>query len=60
MTVHNMACERRAKLRKLACFSHVRQLVIDRIVHGWLTHQIAGRTRLERRPVSVSHETIYS
>jgi transposase, IS30 family len=54
-----MACERRAKLRKLVRFSHVRQSVIDRIVRGWSPQQIAGRMRLERHPISVSHETIY-
>ena len=58
-TAHDMACERRAKLRKLARFSHVQQSVIDRIIHGWSPQQIAGRMRLERHPVSVSHETIY-
>ncbi|CDZ68388.1 Transposase InsI for insertion sequence element IS30B/C/D, partial CDS, partial [Neorhizobium galegae bv. orientalis] len=59
VTAHEMACERRAKLRKLARFSHVRQSVIERIVHGWSPQQIAGRMRLERHPISVSHETIY-
>ena len=59
VTAHDMACERRAKLRKLVRFSHVRQSVIDRIMHGWSPQQIAGRMRLERHPISVSHETIY-
>lgn len=59
VTAHDMACERRLKLRKLARFSHVRQSVIDRIMHGWSPQQIAGRMRLERHPISVSHETIY-
>ncbi len=59
VTAHDMACERRAKLRKLVRFSHVRQSVIDRIIHGWSPQQIAGRMRLERHPISVSHETIY-
>jgi IS30 family transposase len=59
VTEHDMACERRAKLRKLVRFSHVRQSVIDRIMHGWSPQQIAGRMRLERHPVSVSHDTIY-
>jgi IS30 family transposase len=59
VTAHGMACERRAKLRKLARFSHVRQSVVDRIMHGWSPQQIAGRMRLERHPISVSHETIY-
>jgi hypothetical protein len=58
VTAHETACERRAKLRKLARFSHVRQSVIERIVQGWSPQQIAGRMRLERHPISVSHETI--
>ncbi len=33
VTAHDMACERRTKLRKLMRFSHVRQSVIDRIMH---------------------------
>ncbi|MDH6232177.1 IS30 family transposase [Mesorhizobium soli] len=36
VAAHGMACERRAKLRKLARFSHVRQSVIDRIMHGYV------------------------
>lgn len=54
-----MACERRAKLRKLARFSNLRQSVVDYIVSGWSPQQIAGRMQLEGHPVSVSHETIY-
>jgi IS30 family transposase len=34
VTAHELACERRAKLRKLVRFSHVRQSVINRIMHG--------------------------
>jgi IS30 family transposase len=56
---HDMECEHRAKLRKLVRFSHMRQSVIDRILHGWSPQQIAGRMRLECHPISVSHETIY-
>ncbi len=56
---NDMARERRAKLRKLARFSHLRQSVIERIMHGWSPQQIAGRLQLERHPISVSHETIY-
>jgi IS30 family transposase len=59
MTADDMACERWTKLRKLARFSHVRQSVIERIMHGWSPQQIAGRMRLERHPIFVSHETIY-
>jgi IS30 family transposase len=59
VTANDMARERRAKLRKLARFSHLRQSVIERIMHGWSPQQIAGRLQLERHPISVSHETIY-
>jgi IS30 family transposase len=58
VSAHDMACGRRAKLRKLARFLYVRQSVIERITHGW-SPQIAGRMRLERHPISISHETIY-
>jgi IS30 family transposase len=59
VTAHGMARERRAKLRKLLRYSHVRQSVIERIMYGWSPQQISGRMRLERHPISVSHETIY-
>lgn len=48
VTANAMARERRAKLGKLARFSHPRQWVIDHILHGWSPQQIAGRMRLER------------
>lgn len=60
VTANEMARERRAKLRKLARFSHVRQSVIERIMHGSSPTQIAGRMRLERYPICVSYETITS
>lgn len=53
------ARERRLRQRKLIRFAHLSQSVVDRISHGWLPQQIAGRMRLERHPISVSHETIY-
>ena len=59
VTANDMARDRRAKLRKLARFSHLRQSVIERIMHGWSPQQIAGRLQLERHPICVSHETIY-
>lgn len=59
VTANDMARDRRAKLRKLAWFSHLRQSAIERIMHGWSPQQIAGRLQLERHPICVSHETIY-
>jgi IS30 family transposase len=59
VTAHDKARERRSKLRKLIRFSQLRHSVIERIMHGWSPEQIAGRLRLERHRVRVSHETIY-
>lgn len=59
VTAHEIARERRAKLRKFARFAHVRQSVIERIMDDWSSQQIAVRMQLERHPLSVSHETIY-
>lgn len=54
VTANSMARERRAKLRKLARFSNLRQWVIDHILHGWSPQQNAGRMRLERHPITSS------
>lgn len=59
VTANEMARERRAKLRMLARFAHVRRSVIERIMHGWSPQHIPGRMRLERHPISVSYETIF-
>jgi|SRR5690606_8517527 len=53
------ARERRSRRRKLIRFDQLRQTVIKHISEGWSPQQIAGRMRLERHPISVSHETIY-
>ncbi len=58
MMANDMARKRRAKLVKLARFSHLRQSVVERILHGSSPQQIAGQMRLELHPISVSHETI--
>ncbi|MDV4159351.1 hypothetical protein R1480_33685 [Rhizobium brockwellii] len=55
---NDMAGKRRAKLGKLDWFAQLRQSVIKRILHGSSPQQIAGQTRLELHPISVSHETI--
>jgi IS30 family transposase len=59
VTAHEMARDRRTKLRKLARFSELRQAIIDQIMHGWSPQQIAGRLQLEGQKHCVSHETIY-
>ncbi|MDR6433522.1 IS30 family transposase [Brucella pseudogrignonensis] len=59
-TIADQKCrERRSKQRKLIRYDHLRQSVIQHISDGWSPQQIAGRMRLERHPISVSHETIY-
>jgi len=50
---------RRAIHRKLIRHPEVTTAVEDRLKAGWPTEQIAGRMRLERHPIRVSHETIY-
>lgn len=51
--------DRRAIHRKLGRHPTVRDAVLDRLKAGWSPEQIAGRMKLERHPVRVSHETIY-
>lgn len=53
------ARERRSKQRKLIRYDHLRKSVIEHICSGWSPQQSAGRMRLKRHPISVSHETIY-
>jgi IS30 family transposase len=43
VTAHEMARDRRTKLRKLARLSVLRQAVIEQIMHGWSPQQVAGR-----------------
>jgi len=50
---------RRAIHRKLMRHPEVKAAVEDALKSGWSPEQIAGRMRLERHPIRVSHETIY-
>ena len=61
VTANDMAVGRRRKLRKLARFPHLRQSVIERIMHGWSPQQIAGRLKRQSADggPAVCHETIY-
>lgn len=43
VTANDMARDRRAELRKLARFAHLRQSVVECIMHGWSPQQITGR-----------------
>jgi len=51
--------ERRAVHRKLIRYPDIMAAVRSGFDAGWSPEQIAGRMRLERHPMRVSHETIY-
>ena len=51
--------QRRAVHRKLIRYPEIMAAVRDGFDAGWSPEQIAGRMRLERHPIRVSHETIY-
>ncbi|MGB0662105.1 MAG: IS30 family transposase [Mangrovicoccus sp.] len=51
--------KRRAIHRKMIVHPDLKAAIEDRLKAGWSPEQIAGRMRLERHPIRVSHETIY-
>lgn len=51
--------KRRALHRKLVVHPQVMAAVRAGLKSGWSPEQIAGRMKLERHPIRVSHETIY-
>lgn len=51
--------KRRAVHRKMIVHPELKAAIEDRLKAGWSPEQIAGRMRLERHPIRVSHETIY-
>lgn len=51
--------QRRAIHRKMVMNPELKTAIGDRLKAGWSPEQIAGRMRLERHPIRVSHETIY-
>jgi len=51
--------QRRAIHRKMVVNPKLKTTIEDRLKAGWSPEQIAGRMRLERHPIRVSHETIY-
>ena len=59
VAAQDMAERRRAVHRKMVVHPTLKLAVVDRLKAGWSPEQIAGRMRLERHPVRVSHETIY-
>jgi IS30 family transposase len=59
IAAQNMYERRRAIHRKLIPHPDLKAAIEDRLKAGWSPEQIAGRMRLERHPIRVSHETIY-
>ncbi|SEM29772.1 transposase, IS30 family [Roseovarius azorensis] len=59
LNAQNMYEKRRALHRKMIMHPELKTAIEDRLKAGWSPEQIAGRMRLERHPIRVSHETIY-
>jgi len=59
VAAQDMYERRRAIHRKMIVFPELKVAIEDRLKAGWSPEQIAGRMRLERHPIRVSHETIY-
>lgn len=59
MTARNAYESRHAIHCKLISHPELKAAVEDRLKAGWSAEQIAGRMRLERHLIRVSHETIY-
>lgn len=59
VTAQDMYEKRRAIHRKMIVHPELKLAIEDRLKAGWSPEQIAGRMRLERHPIRVSHETIY-
>ncbi|WP_171169620.1 IS30 family transposase [Ruegeria sp. HKCCA0370] len=59
IAAQNMYDRRRAIHRKMVVHPELKDAIEDRLKAGWSPEQIAGRMRLERHPIRVSHETIY-
>jgi IS30 family transposase len=59
VAAQDMYDRRRAIHRKLIVHPQLKAAVEDRLKAGWSPEQIAGRMKLERHPLRVSHETIY-
>ena len=59
LNAQHMYERRRAVHRKMIVHPTLKAAIEDRLKAGWSPEQIAGRMRLERHPIRVSHETIY-
>lgn len=59
LSAQDMYERRRAIHCKMIVHPDLKAAIEDRLKAGWSPEQIAGRMRLERHPIRVSHETIY-
>ena len=59
LVAQNKYEQRRAVHRKMVTHPKPKAAIEDRLKAGWPPEQIAGRMRLGRHPIRVSHETIY-
>ena len=59
LNAQDMYERRRAIHRKMIVHPQLKAAIEDRLKAGWSPEQIAGRMRLERHSIRVSHETIY-
>ena len=60
LTAHDLARQRRRRLKKLRRNETLRRYVIDKLERCWSPEQIAGRLRLDNESGgTVCHETIY-
>lgn len=59
LNAQDMYEKRRAIHRKMIAHPELKAAIEDRLKAGWSPEQIAGRMRLERHSIRVSHETIY-
>lgn len=59
VAAQDMYERRRALHRKLVIHPELKAAVEEALRSGWSPQQIAGRMRLERHAIRVSHETIY-
>ena len=57
VSAQTMYEQRRAIHRKMIAHPELKAAIEDRLKAGWSPEQIAGRMRLERHPIRVSHET---
>jgi transposase, IS30 family len=60
LVAHDLACQRRRRLRKLVASEALRGFVVDKLEACWSPQQIAGRLKLDGPAAgTLCHETIY-